>query len=532
MSYDGNVGRIRFGVRGQSGSRNQSNILHEHMVTTKNIDMSEGIIRKEGGVSNFTSADAHTGTSLGVSIDILGGVDYEVDSSTQRNVVAVSSGDVLLDSGTGKFATLLAAGRNDTNRTFLTQGGNESQGRAKKLFVCNAINTVMVVSGDATSTGDISGPAADWTGTTQPVKLVPHRGRMWGWLNDRIYYSDADNHELFLTSLGTGGSFSAWPGTGGGIRDAISFKGRLFFFKDNFIGWIDDSSTTLSEWFVDKLTDSIGIAGTDCVDLIDDDVVFLSPEGGVHLLSAVQKFGDMENSDLAIPDEMNQYMRANINFGQISASTVKYYSARKQIHLAVPTGSSSVPNQRIIIDMNGKIPRWHVSDRDTMKSMWMFRDSSGVERPMIGDTEGHVLSLDQEGRTHELTGAYEASFQTSHTDFSFLDPGLANKRKNFDFLELKFEQIGAWFVPVEIYIDGTKTQTINFKMSSGVSELGSFVLGTDRLLGILNSPPSVRRVRIKGSGQFFGIKPISTGDSEEFLLSEARVYFTVSDERL
>jgi len=62
--------------------------------------------------------------------------------------------------------------------------------------------------------------------------------------------------------------------------------------------------------------------------------------------------------------------------------------------------------------------------------------------------------------------------------------------------------------------------------------LGSFVLGTDVLLGLSGSPPSIRRARIRGSGQFFGIKPISTGDSQEFLLSEARVYFTVADERL
>lgn len=526
MSYDGHVAIIRFGVRGQSGSRNQSNISHEHLINTENIDMSAGIIRKDGGASLYTSQD------VGNSIDILGGVDYAVDNSTQRLVIALSSGDVRMDAGTGKFPTVLAAGRNANNRTFFTEGGNESQGRSKKLFVCNGINTVMVVTGDATATRDLSQPPADWTGSTQPRKLVQHRGRMWGWLNDRIYYSDAGNHEIFHPTTGDAGSLSVWPGTGGIILDGISYKSRFFILKQRFIGWLDDSSTTKSNWIVEKLTDSLGIAGTDCADLIDDDVVFLSPEGGLHLLSAVETFGDIKNSDLAVPDEMNQWIRDNVNFAQISKSTVKYYPAKKQIHVCVPTSNSTVPDKRLIVDMNGSVPRFHVSDRDTIISMWMYRDTGGVKRPMIGDNDGHVYRLDQSGRTHGLNGAYTSSFQTAHTDFSHVDPALANKRKNFDFLELKYEEIGSWYTPVDVYLDGQNTQRVDFRMSYGLSELGSFVLGTDALLGIANSPPSIRRVRLRGSGQFFSLKPMSTGDSQEFLLSEARVYFTVADERL
>jgi len=488
--------------------------------------MSEGIVRKEGGASLYTTQD------VGNSIDVLGGVDYAVNTTTQRLAAAFSSGDVKMDSGTGSFPTLLAVGRDGSARTFFTEGGNESQGRSKKLFVCNGVNAVMVVTGDATATGDISLAAADWTGSTQPNKLVPHRSRLWGWLSDRIYYSDAENHEIFHATTGDAGSISVWPGTGGEMRDAISYKGRLFLFKRKFIGWIDDSSTTKTNWIVEKLTDAIGIAGTDCVDLIDDDVVFLTPEGGIHIISAVDTFGDVKNSDLSVPDEMSQWIRDNVNFTQISNSTLKYYQARKQIHICVPTGSNTVPDTRIVIDMNGTVPRFHISTRDTIKSMWMYRDSSGVKRPVIGDNDGHIYRLDNSARTHGLSGAYQSSFQTSHTDFSYVDPALANKRKNFDFLEMKYEQIGSWFVPVDVYIDGRNTQTVSFKMSFGLSELGSFVLGTDELVGISNSPPSIRRVRIKGSGQFFGIKPISTGDSEEFLLSEARVYFTVADERL
>ena len=517
---------MRFGVRGQNGKRNQSTIPSDALIDTQNIDMSEGIVRGEGGASLYTSQD------VGNSIDVLGGIDYAVGTTTQRLVCAFSSGDVKMDAGTGLFPTLLDTGRDTSARTFFSEGGNESQGRSKKLFVANGVNPVLVITGDASSTGDISAAAADWTGAPQPQKLVSHRGRMWAWLNDRIYWSDPDNHEIFHTTTGDAGSISVWPGTGGAMRDAVSYKGRLFLFKQRFIGWLDDSSATTSNWIVEKLTDALGVAGTDCADLIDDDIVFLSPEGGIHLLGAVESFGDVKNSDLSAPEDMNKWIRDNVNFARIGNSTVKYYPNRKQVHVCVPTGNATVPDARIVIDMNGQIPRFHISNRDVVKSMWMYRDSGGVKRPMIGDNDGHVYRLDQSSRTHGLNGAYTSFFQTANRDFSDIDPSLANKRKNFDFLDIKFEEIGGWHIPVEIYIDGVNTQTVSFRMSYGQSELGSFVLGTDVLLGLSGFPPSIRRARIRGSGQFFGIKPISTGDSQEFLLSEARVYFTVADERL
>ena len=499
----------------------------DQLIVANGIDMSEGLIRGEGGADLYTSGD------IGSSIRILGGFDYSPDPSTQRNVIAVSSGDVLMDSGGGTFPTILDVNRNTTARVWFSQAGIEASGRPVKLFAANGSDAVLVTSGDNTSTGDLGTPPADWSGTNQPLALVPHNGRMIGFgnLNDphRIYISDPSNHEVFTSANSV--NISVFPGEGNRIVAGMSFKGRFFIFKEPAgIYWLDDSDTTISNWFIKKLNDRIGTISQHTVTLIDDDILFMTGEGGIHLLSAVNALGDVQDSDILVPDEMNQWVRDNVCFVCIEKSSLIYYPNRKQAIAYVPLGTATEPTGKIIIDFNQNIPRIYTSERDTAVSAWLYRDQNGIPMPMIGDGEGQVWSLDQEARSKEGSG-YTREFQTAHTDFSYIDQSLENKRKNFDFLELTFQQVGGWNTPVEIYLDGILTETLSFPMSLGQSELGSFVLGTDALIGLSTAPPTVRRRRMRGSGKWLSIRPISTSDSQEFQLSEAHAYFRPADER-
>ncbi len=530
MVYRGIVAEIPFGERGLTGTKNIATIGPEFFILTDSIDLSEGLIRGEGGATKFATLDVST------SRDILGGIDYAPDTTKQRAVIAISSGDVLYDSGNdGSFSTVLGVNRDNSARVWFSEGGLESSGRTKKLFLANGVDAVMVTTGDAAATGDLGTAPADWTGTNQPLALVAHNGRMIGFgnANDpyRIYISDPDNHEVF-----TGGNtvnISVYPGKGGRNVAGLSFKGRFFIFrKPAGIYWLDDTDSNITNWKVNELNDRIGTISQHTVTLIDDDVIFMTAEGGVHLLSAVNALGDVEDSDLAVPDEMNQWIRDNLNFAHIDKSSVIYYPNRKQAMIFIPIGSSTVPNAKMVIDFNTQVPRWHTAERDVAQSAWLYKDTNNIPTPMIGDDDGKVWRLDRESRSKDGVG-YTQQFQLSHNNFAHVDPSLANKNKNWDFFELIFQQVGSFNLTVEHFLDGIKTQDSTFSMSASVgAELGSFVLGTDSLGSTNLTPPIVRRQRLYGSSKFYSPRFTITADANEFQLSGARVYFRPADERV
>ncbi len=173
------------------------------------------------------------------------------------------------------------------------------------------------------------------------------------------------------------------------------------------------------------------------------------------------------------------------------------------------------------------IARFRWSTRDTTEAIWLRRDGDGVPRPMIGDGVGVVYKLDQETFRKGADG-YTSTFQTPHLDFSWLEPELATKRKNGQFLELICDPTGNWSFYVDIYWDNVLTQTINFTVSPTAAVLGTFVLGTD-VLGA-RSYVSVRR-RVIGSGKRVSFVFRSPNLDSDFNVAQAYFSFGVADER-
>jgi hypothetical protein len=187
-----------------------------------------------------------------------------------------------------------------------------------------------------------------------------------------------------------------------------------------------------------------------------------------------------------------------------------------------------VNSARLVVDLlRLDKPRFRYSDRDVCESLWMRLDSNNVSRPTSGDDAGTVWLMDQAARTKNGQ-PYSANFRTSNTDLSFIDPGLATKRKLGDFLELVVEPKGNWNLNVDIIWDGIVRQTIPFNMGTDGGQLGSFTLGTDMLGGdaVLN-----KRRRLAGSGIRFSMNCRNNGSGEDFSIARAYLSFRPSDER-
>jgi|TARA_Y100000310_G_scaffold103908_1_gene102237 hypothetical protein len=511
------------GTGGHSGAKNQAIVSIDQLIDADNLSFEGITIRKEGGAAKHNSSEL-SGAPL-----VLGGWDWI--PGVQRSVIFTDAGDLLKDDGAGSYGTTLKSGLTTNNvLPVFVEGGLEASGSDRKLFVFTQKNVVQVLAANGATTSDLTTPPADWSGTDQPRFGLAHEGRIWGGGNandpHRLYYSTSTDHEDF-TSAGSG-TISIYPGEGEYLVQAISYKGLVVCWKyPRGIYIIDTTDPTIVNWKVSKLSTRLGGCSEHCAIAIDNDILFMDTAFNFHLISSVTEFGNLGAFDLSSRFQYAEFLRDNANISQIKKVYGVYYAAKREVHFGIAQTGSTVNSARVVIDFNNpQTPRFRFSKRDTAVSLWMKRDSNGVERLTMGDNIGFVWDLDQETRSKDSSG-YQGLFQTPHLDFAHINPALAAVNKNFDFLELIVEPSGNHNLNIDIYLDDALTQTITFNMGVTGSDLGSFVLGTDVLAGtkILN-----KKRRLLGSGRRISIVGRNNGDSQDFSVAKFLIHFKAGNE--
>lgn len=523
------VAPLPIGFDGLDGSKNMSQIPPTALIKAENISFDAGTLQKEGGAVKYNSAvisGAHR---------VIAGHDWFPSEGTQRLIVMTSNGDVLRDTGDGTFSTNLKSGLTISTVAppLFVDGGKEAAAGNRKLFLFTRENVVQVLSGDGVTMGDLATPPADWSGSNQPSFGFIHEGRLWGGGNandpHRLYYTDLVSHEDFTG--GVSGTVTVYPGEGEAIIAAIPFKSLIIVFKKpRGIYIVDTTDPTVADWKVKRLNGALGLAGAQAVQVVDlggDDMLFLDTAGNLQALSGVTELG-LGSRNLSQIANMSNFIDTVVNRARLFDARSIYYAAKRELHFALSDTSSVANDFRLVIDFNREDRiRFRTSPRDTVSSMWLQKDSDDVLRPFIGDNEGFVWQLDQDDRAKDSVG-YEGLFQSPHDDLSFLDPGFASRRKNFRFLEIVIEPTGAFTLNVDIIIDGTFSETVNFSLGSGLVALGTFILGTDTL-GSESVTNSKRR--ITGSGRRISIRGRSSGASENFSVAKFLLHFTLGGER-
>lgn len=517
MPFQGEVAEIVPGTLGFTGSRSSARIKTGHLIQAKNVAYHGGVLQKEGGSVKY-NATPITGAPA-----VLGGTDYWPDAGTQRMVVLLSDGTLMKDSGAGTFPITLASGLTVTDVVpVFVEGGQELAANDKKLFIFTGLNQCKVVTADGITAVDIANPPADWT-TRRPVCGAIHENRLWGASRHTIYYSLPEDHEDFTTA--GAGNMLVYPGVGDDIAAMMSFKGMLLVFKrPNGIYAIDTSDVTAANWRVNKINENIGVASPLAVTQIDDDVVFETRFGTLHLLSAVREFADVEGSSISATQDIDQFMRDNVSKGNMKFSQMVYYQDKREVHVTLSTlnAASGDRDFRMVLDMNDpQVMRFRFSDKDQNRSIWMRRNVSGVHRPVIGDSSGTVWLLDDEGLTKDGVG-YNAVFQTSQNDFSELDPKLGTVNKIGKFLEVVGDPRGNWLLNVEVYWDDVLKQSIPFNLATVGTPLGTFTLGTHALAG---TRISRKRRRMVGSGKYLSLLGKNGTAGEGFAVIKMYAYF-------
>lgn len=520
---------IPLGPNGIWGSRNLATTPPGFLIEANSVDFYGEIISKEGGALRYSSA----GGILPNNVTVLGGYDWWPSLTAAEPVIIASNGNIRKDTGNnGVYTTTLASGLSNTQVSpVFVEGGKEAAANNRKLFIFTGENSPRVISGVAAGTAPaIATPPADWGAGHWPTFGFIYNSRLWagGNANDphRLYYSLNTNHEDF-TSAGSG-SLSIYAGVGEKLIAAADYKGFIIAFKyPRGIFAIDARDPTITNWSVQTHSRSIGLAGANAWCFIDDDLMFMDTSGQILVMSRIDQ-ATISARSISDQEQMRDFITTNVDTTRLWAARCVYYAYKREVHFALTSpGGGGVNNFRLILDLNKPgVVKFRSSNRDICESLWLQKDSSLIERPFIGDNTGAVWRLDYDSQTKE--GGYTAEFQTGYTDFAYVDPKLATLQKNGRWLELTFEQVGAYYLYVDVYWDELFSETLTFKMGTvnfGFTYTFPFNF-TQR--GKLKT----ERARLIGSGRRFSIVVRNANVNETFRLAHATLGFVPGSERV
>jgi len=501
-----------------------------HFSYVEGTDIDAGVLIKDGGAIKLNA--------VAMAGDVLAGVNWSPTPGSNHDIVVLSNGTMRKDIGAGTFPTLLGSvGVPTVFPPFFVRAGGEKVGATRKLFVFNEAQALQYISGtaDVLSTAV---PTADWA-ASPPIFGVQHNNRLWAGGNGsdphRIYYSQNGNHADFLGTAipgdGTVGSLAIYPGEGDQLVGGLSFRGLLILFKYPVgIYVVDTRDPVIANWRVDRLNGAVGLASPHCIVQISNDVIILDNGGNFHVMSTVTDFSDIRTSDIGQNSNMGPFMRENVGLTNIRKAQGAWYAAKAKAWFMVPLAGSTTNNLRILIDFNDANagPRYLLSRRDEGSSVWMRPDTIGVRRPTLGDPDGFVWLMDREERDKDGL-AYDMVFETSENDFGFLDPQLAPRTKNGQYLEVVADLVRNTTITITPSWDGFLGSPIVFNIGSTGAALGSFILDTDVLsaTGIV-----VVNRRLDGQGRRLKLRMENTILDDEVRIAEIRVGFGVADERI
>lgn len=522
MSYQGVEADIRIGRGGLMTDLNSSDIPDTHLIRAKNVDIQDGIIQKDFGSKRWNLTPLSSG--------IIALMDWFPQEHLQRFLAVTRSGKVYKYPDAETATEITASGAAPTTllitpqiQTSIVTGGNESPGNARKAFIFTGNSPVQVVSGDDAVRTNITSPAADWTTGTHPRGGVVHRNRLWAFLDHRIWASDDDDHEEFVTGAV---QFALYPGEGERIVSAEVYKGRLFVTKTPFgVYMLNDTDASSTNWYFQKLTDEFGGTGPSAQITALDDFLLANSTGTVTSLSAVQQLGDVEAGDIFSLLKCENYIRQMISADGVEERRAVFYSEKKLAYFAARS-AGGMRNDRIFkIDLSRQRPELTIVEKD-QPNCFALRRISNKKKPFYGAEDGYIYEMDRMDRNVAGTG-YTMDFQTPHIDFSYMDPKLGAAEKLFDFVKFKFIPTGRFTLSVDYFIDGIYIDTLSVIAPTG-AVLGDFDLASDRLGA--NSPRSLMR-KLCGAGQTISFRCYNSATNENIKISGIRVYFRPSSDK-
>ena len=482
------------------GAKNKNLVPLGGAIALRNATLEDHSFRAGGGAAKVGSAyAAQSGQAA---------IDYFPDASTQRTVVSADDGTIRKDNGLGGGWSTLASGLTTAGQVpFFYTAGAEGAGDARHLIHVDRVNAPQVLAADGAAMAAIASPPAAWSGANQPGGGVIHQGFNWmfGAANDphRVHRSTQANHEDFTS---TAYSLRVFPGEGERLVAGLTYKGVLLLWKYPVgVYAVDTSDNSDANWRVIKVG-SPGAAGPANVVAMEDDVMWVAPDGTWHLISATTATGSVRAEDVAAR-KLGSWHRDNINLARLAWAQMVYYSHKQEVQLACSGVGQTAKNRRLHMDLNRRMElgeRWVWWDRDRNEAFFLRKESE-IHVPAMIDNVGQLWKLDQADR-NAAGAAYIFEFFLADTDFSQIMPGWQGRYKNGRFIQIEYDGKSTATVSIEIYGDGALLQTISQTLTAGAASLPRalpFVLGTGSLL-------TTPRRRLRGRARRYAVRVTSS----------------------
>lgn len=520
MAYVGNKEKISLGDIGLLTDVAPDKQPKGSLIRANNVCYFNGCVQKAPGTWTWNAA------ALPAGIVAIHSWNHNLVS---KRMIAVTSAGIIYKGQDRQFNTTLASGLGAlTPNCVFTEGGTETAGRQKKLFLfTGGASQPRVLAADGATMPAIAHPAADWTGTNFPKCGTVHRNRLWAFSGQISYASDTGDHENFLTN----GLFNpVYPGEGGELRGCFVFKGRLFAFKDGgFVYLLIDDAVDDQNWYWSKIASNFGLSAPNAIAEVLDNMYAGNTSGTITDYAASQTLGNVEAADLIQNCMFEAFLRGNASKSGLGEQHMIYYAEKKLLFATYRSAYFTHNDMLIALDFgrtSNVRPAFWI--KGTPQCLALFKDVNEIDRPMYGSVDGFVHIMDAEDRT-EGTVAYTGEFQTPHLDFSWLDVKLSSAEKQFDFLAVHYGPESEGNLLCDYFIDGKYRETISFPMIQNTHQkLNVLKLGTDRLIQPFEE--TFRR-KLRGTGRTISFRFYNAGLNESFQVPAITVYFRAGGDK-
>jgi hypothetical protein len=237
-------------------------------------------------------------------------------------------------------------------------------------------------------------------------------------------------------------SIRVGTGSSDAIRAIVPFKDfRIAILKENSIYVIDaNPSLTPNQYNVQMVSDKVGCLAEKSAVRVGDDILFLSRDGVRSVGTAFQQDQVATSDPISLPI---QDIIEEINWGSATKSCASFWRGR--YILAVPTGSSTVPNTVLVYDTNLK--QWAGRWSGWQPSMFDIYEPLNDRRRLVwADTTNNNVAylrdhIDEDSTTENDYADYLGASYTQ-VPFEILTRGLTFNDpispKTCDFLEVEF----------------------------------------------------------------------------------------------
>jgi hypothetical protein len=455
------------GIYGLNRQSSAASLPPQFLTTANNIMLDEkGRVTTREGIKQITN-NVHTGSldtdgnpttntlivkSLGEYISATGATTLFTGAGANIYKINVANTPYTLDAQTfGGSATTKTDGNwqftNFNNQFYGVQAGNQP------------INYDGTTWKDLEDVGSYHKPTGVTTFT--PSCILGDYGRIWvgniGENKDVVYYSDTLIGQTF--NGGASGSVdlkTVWSGDE--ITALASFMGKLVIFgKNNIVIYNDPWDPAAASFQLDEVIEGVGCVARDSVQVIGDDIVFLSSSGVRSLArTMVQDKMPLTDLSLAVKDEIRTHIvTADLNKvkGQYDLSTGTYllgFGGKNILYVfdfksTTPEGAPRIttwnfdskknPGALLSTDDFLYIGLGATTNFGKVATYSGFYD---VEKKDVTATYGTSSACTTAGHTWESTtskcyqdvdNTYQADFKTTWLDFE--QPGITKFLKRF-----------------------------------------------------------------------------------------------------